>query len=71
MPIGYATSGASGTCNATGVGGGNACPAGNFLDATIMDSEGWSLMGKYTYDFAALEGPAAKLSFLPAMCTPR
>jgi predicted porin len=62
-PVGYATSGANGICNATGVGGGTTCPAGDLIDGTIEDSEGWSVMGKYTYDFAALEGPAAKLSF--------
>lgn len=62
-PIGYATSGANGTCNATGVGGGNACPAGNFIDGAIEDSVGWSAMGKYTYSFGEGEGPDAKLSF--------
>lgn len=61
--IGYGTSGAAGTCNATGIGGGNTCPAGKFVNGTIMDSEGWSVMGKYTYSFAGDKGLSAKLSF--------
>ncbi|MGO9983597.1 MAG: porin [Rhodomicrobium sp.] len=64
--IPYNTSGAAGTCNATGIGGGNLCPAGNVLNGTVTDGEGWSVMGKYTYEFASGfkdEGPAAKLSF--------
>jgi len=62
-PIGYGISGALGTCNATGVGGGNACPAGNFLDGTVTDSEGWSVMGKYAYSIGEGAGPSSKLSF--------
>ncbi len=37
--LGYSTSGSTGTCNATGVGGGNLCPSGNVLNGTITDGE--------------------------------
>ncbi len=60
--IGYATSGAAGTCNATGVGGGNTCPSGNLLNGVVTDGEGWSVMGKYTYSFGEGKDPASKLS---------
>ncbi len=65
-PLGYNTSGAAGTCNATGIGGGNVCPAGNFLNGTVTDGEGWSVMGKYTFDLSGglnEGGPSSKLSF--------
>jgi predicted porin len=61
-PITYGTSQTAGYCNATGAGGGNICPSGNYLDGTVTDGEGWEVMGKYTYDFGAIEGPSDKLS---------
>ncbi len=62
-PVPYSTSGAIGTCNATGTGGGNACPGANFINGTVLDDEGWSVMGKYTHDFSGMkEAPGAKLS---------
>ncbi|MGO8955114.1 MAG: porin [Rhodomicrobium sp.] len=50
--------GPSATCPGTGC-------AGNVLAGTVTDSEGWSVMGKYTYEFGGGlkdEGPGAKLS---------
>ena len=62
LPIPYATSGI-GTCNATGAGGGNACPGANFINGAVLDEEGWSVMGKYTHDFSGKDvGPGARLS---------
>ena len=61
-PVPYGTSGAAGTCNATGTGGGNACPGNNFVNATVLDEEGWAVLGKYTDKFGgANEYPGAKL----------
>ena len=54
----------AGTCNATGAGGGNVCPGPGFINGTVTDNEGWSVMGKYTHDFSGRdEGQGAKLSF--------
>ncbi len=62
-PIPYSTSGAIGTCNATGMGGGNACPGSSFINGTVLDGEGWAAMGKYTHDFSGRdESPGGKLS---------
>jgi predicted porin len=61
--IGYSTSGSAGTCNATGAGAGNVCPAGNILNGTVTDNEAWSVLGKYTYEFGSgIEDTSAKLS---------
>lgn len=60
--IPFGTSGASGTCNAMG-GGGNACPGTNFINGTVWDGEGWSVLGKYTHDFGGGDkSPGPKLS---------
>jgi predicted porin len=60
-----ATSGAVGTCNATGVGNGNVCLS-NQVNATISDTETWSIQGKYTFELGGGgykdDGPGAKLT---------
>ena len=61
-PIGYGILGAPGTCNAAGTGG-TPCPTGNFLNGTVSDSEGWSVMGKYTYSLGEVESASPKLNF--------
>jgi predicted porin len=60
-PIAYGTAGAKGTCDAT-LGSLHPCPQGNLLDGVVTDGEGWSVMGKYTYEMGGGKDPASKLS---------
>jgi predicted porin len=53
-PLNFGTAGAAGTCNPNLYGGvfaGNNCNT-NTLNATITDNEAWSVMAKYTFEFA-------------------
>ena len=63
-PIGYSSNPAApGTCDATGAGVGAACPTGKSINGTVSDSEGWSVMGKYTYALGEVESANPKLNF--------
>ena len=53
-----------GTCTLDGTG--NACPGGNWLNASITDNEAWAIAGKYVMDLGGGfkdEGPSSKLMF--------